>query len=153
MGFMKSGVSLMALFFLSIIIPSLMRAGDAFLFVGLLIWFYGFFHARNLAACAEEQLQSLPDEWIWESFVSGRNIQISNPVLRKWAAWILILFGIVLLWQNLTYFLYWLIPEDVWTLWAPVVDRIPEIIVALLIIAVGLKMISGKKEELDRDDN
>jgi len=149
MGFMKTGFSIMAIFFLSFIIPSVLRLSDAFIFIGVLIWFWGFFHARNLAACPEEVFQSLPDEFIWESFTNGRKIQISNPTLRKWGAGILIFYGVILLWQNFSSMLYYLLPEHLWGRLTPFMDMVPQIAVALLIIFIGVKMIMGKKEELD----
>lgn len=149
MGFMKSGISIMAIFFFSIIIPSVLMLSDAFAFLAILIWFCGFFHARNLAACSEEVFQSLPDEFIWESFTNGRKLPISNPALRKWGAGILIFCGVILLWQNISSMIYRLIPESMWVHLAPLVDRIPQTAVAILIIIIGIKMIMGKKEELD----
>ncbi len=149
MGFMKMGFSIMAIFFLSILIPSILRSSDAFALIAILVWFWGFFHARNLAACNDEIFQSLPDEFIWESLAEGRKIPISNPTLRKWGAGILIFFGVVTLWQNISSIIYSLIPEYLWIYLAPWVDRVPQIAVAVLIIIIGVKMIIGKREELD----
>lgn len=149
MGFMKSGISIMAVFALSIMIPSILRISDVFILIAMLVWFYSFFHARNLAACSNEQLQSLPDELIWESFTNGRQIHIPNPTLRKWGAWILIVFGVVLLWENFTSIIYRLIPDSMWDYVAPLVDRIPQVAVAVLIIMIGVRMIMGKKEEIN----
>jgi len=149
MGFMKNGFSIMAIFFLNFIIPFVLRLSDAFIFIAALIWFWGFFHARNLAACPEEVFQSLPDEFVWESFVAGRKIEISNPTLKKWGAGILIFCGVVLLWQNFSSMIYYIIPETIWMYCSPIVDMVPQIAVAILIIIIGNKMIMGKKEELD----
>jgi len=149
MGFMKMGFSIMAIFFLSIFIPTVLSFSDAFAFLVFLIWFWGFFHARNLVACNDDTFQNLPDEFIWESFAAGRQIQISNPTLRKWVAGILIFFGVVILWQNISSIIYSLIPESLWIYLAPWVDRVPQIAVAVLIIIIGVKLIRGKKEELD----
>lgn len=153
MGFMKMGFSIMAIFFLSIFIPTVLRTSDAFVLMAFLIWFWGFFHARNLAACNDETFQDLPDEFIWESFAQNRKIEISNPTLRKWGAGILIFFGVVILWQNISSIIYSLIPEYLWNYLAPWVDRVPQIAIAILIIIIGVKMIMGKKEELDGDGN
>lgn len=149
MGFMRRGSSIMAIFFLSIIIPSILIIGDAFILIAVLIWFYSFFHARNLAACSEEKLQSLPDEFIWESFTTGRKFSVSDPTLRKWGAYILIICGAILLWNNISSMIYRLIPDSMWGYLAPLVERIPQVVIAILIIAIGVKMIMGKKEEID----
>lgn len=149
MGFMKNGVSLMALFLASIMIPSVLRLSDVFSFVAILIWFYSLFHAWNLSSCPIEQFQMLPDEYIWMSFMEGKSIPVSNPTLKKWGAYVLIIFGIVMLWENLSSVLYWMIPDYLWEQLSPLVDSIPQIIVAVVIIIVGIKLIQGKKEELN----
>ena len=149
MGFMRNGSSIMAVFFLSIIIPSVLRIEDVFILIAALVWFYSFFHARNLAACSEEKLQSLPDEFIWEAFTRGRMFSISDPILKKWGAYILIICGILLLWNNVASVLYRLIPDSMWEYLAPLVNQIPQVAVSILIIAIGVRMIMGKKEEID----
>lgn len=151
MGFMKKGISLMGAFIVSIMVCIYLEA-EILAFVGVLIWFYSFFHARNLAACEEEVFVNLQDDYIWSDFINGRNITVSNPTLRKWGAGILIVFGAVLLWQNLSHIIYNLIPDRWWNILSPMVSSVPEVVVALLIIYIGLRMIQGKKEELDGDN-
>lgn len=152
MGFMKCGLSLMGLFFLSIMIPALFSLSDVFAFVIVLIWFYSFFHARSFATCSETDFLSLSDEFIWESFLSDKKIAIPNPILRKWAAGILILCGILMIWKNVSSFLYLLIPESLWEELSLLVDLIPQIAIAIIIIALGIKLIMGKKEELNGNE-
>lgn len=152
MGFMKSGVSLMALFFLSIMIPSVFHMADAFIFIAVLIWFYGFFHARSLAACEEAQFKALPDQYIWEALSEGKKLEITSPTLKKWGAGILIFCGVIMLWESMGTVLYSLIPERWWRELAPLVDMIPQVAVAVLIILIGIKMIVGKKEELNGNE-
>lgn len=151
MGFMKQGVSLMGLFFLSIVIPDLLRVSNIDLLGVVLVWFVSFFHARNLATAREEVFYELQDEFIWESFTTHRNIQISNPTLRKWLAGILIVFGVIMLWNNFSSIIYTFIPDRVWEYVYPIMDKIPQVVIALIIIAIGVKLIAGKKEELNGD--
>ena len=151
MGFMKSGISLMAVFCLSIMIPSVFHLSDAFICLAFLVWFYGFFHARNLAAYDEGLIYELHDEFIWESFGCKGTFEITSPVLRKWAAVILIVLGIGMLWATLKDVIYALIPHHLWNVLSPFVDMVPQLAVSVLIIFVGLKLIQGKKEELDGD--
>lgn len=149
MGFMKKGISLMTVFVLSIIIPSVLHVGDVFILVPVLFWTYSFFHARNLAACEDVIFVELKDEFVWESFLEGREIQVSNPTLRKWAAGTLIVCGVVLLWNQIENILYPLIPNHWWGTIAPLISEIPQVAIAILIIVIGVRMIKGKKEELD----
>ncbi len=149
MGFMKTGVSMMSIFFLSFIIPATLRISDVFILFAGVIWFYSFFHARNLAACREEVFQNLPDEFIWNSFINGKTIEFSNPTVKKWGANSLIIFGVILLWNNVTTILYQLIPDGILEYLVPFIDRIPQTIISILLIMIGVQMIKGKKEELD----
>ena len=47
MGFMKQGVSLMSMFFASILMAGWLRA-DVLAFIGIVVWFYSFFHVLHL---------------------------------------------------------------------------------------------------------
>lgn len=78
-------------------------------------------------------------------------MQVINPVFRKWGAWILVVLGVVMLWQNVSQFIYRLIPEQMWSLMAPVIEQIPEFVIAFMLIIIGIRMIKGKKEELNAD--
>lgn len=151
MGFMKQGVSLMSLFAASIIIPVTLRISDVFMLGVVVFWAYGFFHARNVAAMDEEAFQALKDNYIWDGFLKEQNVQISNPAIRKWGAGFLILAGVVLLWNNLSDMLYWVIPHYLWEELSPIVDRLPQVFIAVVIIIAGMRLIAGKKEELHEE--
>jgi len=149
MGFMKYGVSLMGLFFVSIMIPAVFRLGDAFIFLAVLVWFYSFFHARNLATYNEEPISELHDEFIWESWGGGLQFEITSPVLRKWVSIGLIVVGVGMLWGTMEDVIYHLIPDRLWHILSPVVELVPQLAVSVFIIYIGVKLIMGKKEELD----
>lgn len=149
MGFMKCGLSLMVLFlggFALLFATNYIR--DVMLLIPVLVWFYSFFHARNLAACPEEMLQSMDDDFIWDSFTDGSKTKITSPVLRKWAAAILIVLGASMLWQNLRHIIANIIPDQYWDDIWPFVDDVPQVAIALLIIAIGIGLIVGKKKEV-----
>lgn len=161
MGFMKNGLSIMAIFFLSILIPSVLYISDAFILPTFLIWFYGFFHARNLYACEDETFEQLDDIWVWEEFLDGRsfrmtNFRISSRAARKWCAYILIVCGAVLLWKNCSsaiYSLFYsLLPYYLSDAMYCAMEKIPQIVISFLLIVVGLRMVKGKKEELEREE-
>ena len=150
MGFMKKGISLMGLFLLCIAVFGFFNM-EIFVFVAILVWCYSFFHAGNIAASEEEVFASLQDDYIWTDFISEKNMQLVNPMIRKWGAWILIIFGVVVLWENLSHIIYRFIPDQMWDMIAPVINQIPEVAIALLLIFAGIRMIKGKKEELYKD--
>lgn len=149
MGFMKKGISLMAIFILCFVVPSVLRVSDVFILFAVLVWFYSFFHARNLAACKEEEFATLADEYIWSAFIEGKEIKITNPSLRKWGAVVLIVYGVTQLWHTISRWIYYMMPDELWEVASMVVDEVPQILVAVVIIIVGLKLIAGKKEELN----
>lgn len=151
MGFMKTGISLMTVFILCFVVPSVLRVSDVFILFAVLVWFYSFFHARNLAACGEEEFQALTDAYVWSSFMEGKGIKLTNPSLRKWGAIILIVYGVTQLWHTVARWIYAVIPTHMWNDVSMFVDGVPQILVALVIIIVGLKLIAGKKEELNGD--
>ena len=151
MGFMKQGVSLMLLFAVSIV--GLAYSLEAVFVPSLvLIWFYSFFHARNIASLSEEEFHALSDVFIWEDTMKEKGFKISSPTIRKWAAGILIAIGVAMLWDNFSAIVYNLIPDRYWNLIYPIVNRVPEVVVALLIIIIGFRLIAGKKEELHGDE-
>lgn len=152
MGFMRQGVSLMALFLLSLVIPLSTNSLEILAMTAVVIWFYGFFHARNLAAMPEAEFMELSDAFIWEGFLEERNFRISNPALRKWGAAILIVFGAVLLWENFSSIIYNLIPDYLWSKLYPIINSVPQVVIAVLIIVIGFRLMAGKKEELHGDE-
>ncbi len=155
MGFMKQGISLMAAFIVCFMIIPLSHGIDLLEMLAMsaiVVWFYSFFHARNLAALPEEDFNALEDCFVWEGFLENKNFKISSPVIRKWVAGILIVIGAVILWDNFSNIFYHLIPNRYWDELYPIINRIPQIVIAVLIIFVGLKLIAGKKEELHGDE-
>lgn len=64
MGFMKTGISLMLLFFLIVMIGSWIGQG-VFAFLGIVVWFYGFFHANHLASLSDEDFAQVEDRYLY----------------------------------------------------------------------------------------
>ena len=149
MGFMKKGISLMAIFILCFVVPSVLRVSDVFILFAVLVWFYSFFHARNLTACKEEEFLALTDEYVWSSFIEGKEIKITNPTLRKWGAIVLIVYGLSQLWRSISRWIYQLLPSHLWEVGSMIVDEVPQVVVSIVIIIIGFRLIAGKKEELN----
>lgn len=151
MGFMKNGLSIMAIFLGSIFVPMWCQLESVFLLLVVLTWFYGFFHARNMASYPAEALPNLPDEYVWTELIEKRGGDIFHPALRKWCAAILLIGGGSMLWSNMRVIVSNLIPDFMWSATYYIYDKIPQIVVAVLIIVIGIRMIRGKKEEIRRD--
>ena len=155
MGFMKMGLSLMTVFF-GIFALANWAGSSILMFASVVVWFYGFFHARNMAVMDDAQLQATPDEYLFhipEEF-NGKPMQ---EKYRKWLAILLIFFGSVVLYRNIVFFISDVlgdaVPYEVYRALVYVVgDRIPQIAVAVVIIVIGVKMVSGKKKQLEEED-
>ncbi|WP_026527124.1 hypothetical protein [Butyrivibrio sp. VCD2006] len=152
MGFMKMGASLMLTFFGVIMMIGFLDLSDAFAVFIPVIWFYGFFHARNLATCTPDIFMSIRDDFFWNDFIDGKKINIQSEKTRKVIAWALIIIGIATLWNMVTRpieeaFL-WMTDSPIARYLHGAFESIPKLLIALLIIFVGLKMINGKKKEL-----
>lgn len=142
----------MAIFILCFVIPSVLRVSDVFILFAVLVWFYSFFHARNLASCDEEIFKNLQDDYVWTAFITGTGLKITHPAVRKWGAVALIVYGVTQLWYSISNWFYYLIPDRLWEEASMFVDDIPDVAVALVIIIVGCKLIAGKKEELHGEE-
>ncbi|MBE5860896.1 MAG: hypothetical protein E7301_12360 [Butyrivibrio sp.] len=156
MGFMKKGVSLMALFFASFGIISLLQLSDVFVFVPAIIWFYGFFHARNLTNCDPQYFMTLQDDYIWNEILGEQAFNIKSETAKKWGAWALIIAGICMLFNMIVVpivdFLNFLADNLGW-FWVEYIQEfigvLPRFVIAVLIILLGVKLIRGKKKALD----
>lgn len=146
MGFMRTGVSLMLLFFLSLFIPVTLRL-DVLSAVGLIVWFYGFFHANHLAGLSDTEFEQVKDEYLFglDAIAGGRDFVTKY---QKWVAAALIFSGILLLWNTLTDIAYGIFPEFVYEAMRVVGDYAPRIVIAIAIIFIGIKMIQGRKQQL-----
>lgn len=149
MGFMKMGLSLMAVFF-GIIAAGGFFGSSAIMITAVVAWFYSFFHANNLYAMEDEEFYAMEDHYLFafdkvESEVSGREF-ISR--YRKIIAAVLLLIGISVLWNNLLDLLRWLLPEFMQDVLYQISYRLPQLILGIGIIAVGILLIRGKKQEL-----
>ncbi len=149
MGFMKSGISIMGIFFLSIIVPSILHSSDVLVLLAFLIWFFAFFHARNLAACDAETMQFIQDCYVWEEFEGGRSFHIPTKVMNTWGAWILVVLGVTMLWGSAAELIYRMLPQEIYGVIAPMIREVPQIVLSVLIIIIGLRLIRGKKKELE----
>lgn len=159
MGFMKMGVSLMLLFFAVIMLATWLNQG-VIVMIGVVIWFYGFFHANHLAGLSDEEFHQVKDEYLFEmDEIPGVKSMVEKN--HKWVAWILIFLGICFLWNSVEDLLrdilpemYMFIPRMMWRIG----NYIPSFVVGIAIIYVGIKMINGKgaslpDEHSDQDQN
>ena len=145
-GFMKLGVSLMIIFFGLIAVTGWLNI-EFLIFILPVIWFYSFFDSMNRNSISKEQFDKLEDNFIWGGdleidFLKGRNVRII-------AAVILILTGITLLLNNIMSILEYFAGYSVYYVVNDIMHYSYQIIAAVVIIAIGIRLITGKKKEIE----
>lgn len=147
MGFMKRGISLMSLFFLLIFLATWLRF-DTLLFAIPIIWFYGFFHTHNLRSMPEEEFYAMEDTYIdFPGFFHSK--KLLQQKYHKIFAITLILIGVSILWNNMWNLLWQVIPDMYYYEISRILDSIPQIIIGIAIIVLGVYLIRGKNRELN----
>ncbi|MDR3595882.1 hypothetical protein [Clostridium sp.] len=150
MGFMKIGVSFMSVFFFLIFLSSWLDIGQL-LFIVPLIWFYSFFDCANRMSIEDDKLLLLEDKYL---FSLDKLVKLDKDVFakRRLATGVLLLFlGIYLVSGNIIRFLQPYISDRLYSTIHDLMRQAPQIIIGVAIVALGLKLIKGKKMESDMD--
>ena len=150
-GLMKQGVSIMSMFFGVIALAAFLQL-EPLMFLVFIIWFYGFFHARNLVRLSPEERAELEDSYI---IVGEENpfgtLRIRDGAMARLAAAALIFIGAYLILDTLGSRLAWAMPDPLRRVLQIALDSVPRIVVGAGIIWAGVHMIRGKKKELDNE--
>ena len=150
MGFKKQGLSIMLLFWGSIALASITGLGWLAMFLPV-IWFYSFFNVHNLKSLSEEEFYSVEDNYILHmdqlSGDMGKFLQKNQSA----AAWVLILFGICILWSRFTSLLYLIVPTNMVDYVYNICNSLPQIIIAAGIIAAGIYLLTQQKKKLKQE--
>lgn len=151
MGFMKMGISLMTLFFVVLVGSSYLRVDFLGVFA-IVIWFYSFFHVHNLAGMPVEEFYTVEDEFLFH--ISDLNIKGEKltKTKNKMLAIVLIVAGVYLSIRGLMSMFAGYLPEIIWNFMYDLVYDLPQLLVGVGIIVLGIYMIRGKKQELDRTE-
>lgn len=152
MGFRKQGISIMFLFWGAFGIASATGFSWILMFTPL-IWLYSFYNVHNLKSLSEEEFYSLEDNYVLhlDQLIGDADILVTK--YRTLIAVLLIFFGISILWNNFTDFISWFLPAQVAALIRDFSYRLPQIVVAVAIIAAGFYILSHKKARLEDDYN
>ncbi len=152
MGFMKMGVSLMGMFFLIITVATMLEIGPL-MYLAVIAWFYSFFHVHNLAGMPDEEFYSLEDEYLFN--LGAVKVQGADLVggYRKTIAIILIVVGFLMTWRGIFRVLGSYLPDYFYWIVRGIGYRLPQIVVGIGIILLGIYMIRGKKQQLYSADD
>lgn len=151
LGFFKEGVSLMLLFIGVLVLSSWLYV-DVLGLLAIVVWFYAFFDAINKNSMPDEEFVALEDH-----YVLLENVQelpkLSVGKGKKFAAVFLILFGIYLLGNDVVAIMAQCGIYLSYELSRILTRYIPQMLISFLIIGLGIKMILGKKSDLQDDDD
>lgn len=149
LGFMRQGVSLMLLFFGIIGLAAWLNF-DILLYLLPILWFYSFFDSLNKNSLLPEVFDKLEDEFIW-----GKDIDIdfiNKRAVRGICSFFLIIVGLIMLINNTWSILAYCINDELYWLIEYVINRSYQIIFAVVIIGLGIRLIIGKKKEIAKRD-
>lgn len=156
LGFMNMGLSLMLTFAVTTVIVGFTNIG-ILSFIPMVVWGYSFFHANNLGALNDNEFYSMEDSFLFG--LSNNEVESIKESLsgryRKAAAIILIVLGISMLWNAVTDYIYNIVGQDFYYRYIEryvnsISNEAPQIIISIVIIWFGVKLIRGKKVELDK---
>lgn len=151
MGFRKQGLSIMAVFWGIIALASATFGFSWILMFTPILWFYSFFNVHNLKSLSEEEFYAVEDTYILHI---GEFLGDAGNVLnkyRKLTAIVIILIGFSMLWSILTDIFFWLMPNSIAYGMSVIFERIPQLAVAVALIAAGIYIITDKKHKLDQE--
>lgn len=152
MGFKKQGISIMLLFWGSIALASITGLGWLAMFLPV-IWFYSFFNVHNLKSLSEEKFYSVDDNYVLHMDQFSGNMGKFLQKHRNVTAWILILFGICILWSRFTALLYLIVPVELADYAYEICNNLPQIVIAAGIIAAGIYLLTQQKKKLEKEEN
>lgn len=155
LGYMKRGLSVMIAFWGLIFVASLLNMG----ILGILapiIWAYSFFDTFNLRAQTPEQVAANPDAYLFDvESIAGSNWK--NVVARRHNLFggLLIFLGAYILYNTFLRPLLWDLYRTYGLVWlGNIMDGIPTLVIAVLIILLGLYLVKGpsRHEDASGDD-
>lgn len=141
LGFMKQGISIMLAFFLTIFLADFLRISFVLALLPV-IWCYGFFDSINKIGLTEEELKGIEDKSIFSGILSLNFFSSTGRYI--WVGVILIVTGALLLLDRIVLSELGrmnLINSHM------AGEYIRTFVIAVAIIAIGIRLISGKKEK------
>lgn len=148
-GFMKRGVSIMAIFFGMLAFIAYFGI-DELLFCLPVIWFYGFFDGIHRNSLPDEEYMQLKDEYL---FVNDDLERLDLKRFRVPVAVLLIFIGGYSLLRTVIYSLVENVENLYWN--SPIIylidDMLPKTVLSVVIIWLGVYLICGKKKEMEQE--
>lgn len=155
LGFMKMGSSIMVSFVLGMTFAGFSGLGILTV-IPMVLWFYSFFNSNNMGSLSNEELNNIEDNYLFIDEDGTNSIKaLMAGKYRKVIAIVMILVGISMLWAVLCDALIDIFGRGWFDKYIYHISRmfrnnVPRIIIGILIIWFGVKMILGKKAEIDK---
>jgi hypothetical protein len=150
LGFMRRGLSL-AIYFWGAIF--LLARANIFFYLGeltaIITWFYAFFDTLNLNAAPPEIFAEVKDGFV-NPFSEGY-IAVENNRMAKLLGAVLTFAGVVHLWDSVFLRVFSEISEQLYNIAYRAGAVMASLVVAVAVIAIGVRMIMGKKKEIERE--
>lgn len=152
MGFKKQGISIMILFWAIIAVAAGTNLGYLLMFLPIL-WFYSFFNVHNLKSLSEEEFYSIEDSFILhlDDLIYDKSGFIKK--YRYFIAILLILCGISMLGNIINNMLYLILPSFIMDILNRFTYSLPQLVIAIAIIMLGIYMITGKRKQLFSEED
>lgn len=152
LGFLKQGVSIMTLFLLLFVVGGMIF--PPIVTFCSVVWFYSFFHTHNLNSLPDDEFYAIEDEYIihFSQIARGKDALLNQ--YRKLFAVVLIFLGASIIWNRINDFLMYIaydilsLPSNILDIFQWFTHSLPQLIIALAIIAAGIYLIRNKKKEL-----
>ena len=152
MGFFKRGISMFALFVGIITVSTFLNIGELMLF-DLVVWVYAFFSARNLVHLEDIEIAMLQDDYLFHlDGMGGLGSKLADKY-RSLVAVLLILFGSIMLLRVIINMFRNVLPDIVLDWMRSVSYYLPQLVIGVGIVALGMWLIRGKKQELLEEHN
>lgn len=158
LGFMKMGISLM-LGFLVLVAAVGLTDIEVLMIFPIAMYIYSFFHANNLGTLNDEEFYAISDQYLFgmEGLDSLENMRVGiSAKYRKIAAAVLIVIGVIMLW-NLGFDM--LVDIFGWdNLYLAEIryfirNRMPKAVMAVAVIWIGISLIRGKKTDYIEEEH
>lgn len=154
MGFMKMGLSLMLGFMILSAIVGYTNLGVLSVFP-ITLYIYSFFHANNLSSLNDVEFRNIEDRYMF-GFDGIENMRMKlEGRNRKIAALILIVLGIIMLWQvvfNLLCDIFGWDNRFLSAIYYFVRDELPRVVIGIGVIWAGMALIRGKRIGMNEED-
>lgn len=124
---------------------------DAGLFILPIVWCYSFFHVHNLNGLPDEEFAAVEDDYLihlpedTELYLDRKKQLI--------LAWIFIIIGACALWKVILNIFFQFLPSFIADMLYSLSYLLPQVILSILLIILGIHLIRGKKAQLDSEES